>query len=330
MRRRTRIPEIFLLLLVGTVIFLIPRLLNRNATSHPLAFRSSFVDQFPVAVTDNLGRSVSVSQRPLRLVSLAPSITEILFAIHAGDRLVADTNYCHYPPEAVQKPKVGDYLSPNVEKVAAEKPDLVFCDDLNGKEMVDHLAALKITAIVIAPKSLSEVEQAISLIGRAVGETKNADDLVHRMEGRREAVLAKTTSLPDAQRPRALFLFSMDQGLYSAGPGSYIDDFIRTAGGRNIAATANSPWPVLSLETAVEADPEVILILKGHGKKSEITDQSALALFRAKPHWQTVTAVKQARIVTLDDDPATLPGPRMVDGLEAIAAALHPELFGKK
>ncbi|HEY3377711.1 MAG TPA: ABC transporter substrate-binding protein [Armatimonadota bacterium] len=279
---------------------------------------------FPLTVTDALGRTVTIPTRPERLISLAPNITEILFAIGAGPRVVADTAYCDYPPAAAALPKIGGYLDPNLEKVLALKPDLVLCDDINRHAMVDRLAGLGIPVVMSAPERLQEVEGAIRQIGRAVGEASHAETLADDLQRRRAAVTAKTAALPEASRPRTLFLFSLD-GFYSAGPGSYIDELIRYGGGRNIITKPAAAWPQLAIESIVAADPQVIILLAKYGKQHHLTAAVALATLLADRRWRDITAVKTRRVVVLDDDPMTLPGPRLIEGLESTAGALHPE-----
>lgn len=326
MPRSTQFPVLLLAVVTVGLVVVFTQLVKHRRADHQLSVSSA---RYPMTISDNYGRPVTIARRPARVVSLAPSVTEILFAIGAGDRIVADTTYCQYPPEAATRPKVGGYLAPNVEKIAAFRPDLVVGDDLNGRELIDRLSGLAIPTVMVAPKTLEEVLATIELLGRAVGNGQEAFRLTTAMRRRRDTVLALTRDIPIARRPRTLFLFSLDQGLFSAGPGSYIDDFITAAGGTNIAAEAATPWPGLSPEMVAHRNPEVILLLKGHGQ-AEIADAgAALALLRDRASWRSVAAVRHSRVAVLDDDPVTLPGPRMVEGLEAFARALHPELFGR-
>jgi iron complex transport system substrate-binding protein len=284
---------------------------------------------FPVTVVDALGRKVVVPHRPLRIISLAPCVTEILFAIGAGNQVIANTSYCNYPPEAARREKIGGYLDPDVERVAALSPDLVLGARGNRREAIEQMQALRLTVITVDANNLEEVAQAIRLIGRVVGEENAAGKLAVELDARRKALLARTRHLAEARRPRTLFLFSFE-GLFSAGAGSHIDELIRLAGGRNIAARTGAPWPQLSMEAIVSADPQVILLLSGHGAKTRLSAQAALGRLRVDPRWRTISAVKRGRLAVLEDDLITIPGPRLIEGLEATAAALHPELFCKR
>jgi len=284
---------------------------------------------FPLTITDSLKRSVTVERKPRTIVSIAPSATEILFAIGAGDRVVADTTYCDSPPAAAKLPKIGGYINPDVEKILSLSPDLVLGARGTPTAMFNQLQSLKLTVAAIDEEdSIDQVFDSIRLIGQVVGENQHAAALVGKLKQRRAAVVARTAKLTAEQRPRVLFVFTPGD-LYSAGKGSFIDEIIRLGGGVNIAAKTNSPWPQLSMETVVADDPQVILVLNGSmgGKQQPLTSAAALARFRALPRWAAISAVKNGRVYALDDDALTLPGPRLIDGLEAAAQAIHPELF---
>jgi iron complex transport system substrate-binding protein len=285
----------------------------------------AFAEVFPQRIVDVRGVTVTIPAKPQRIVSLAPNNTEILFAIGAGSRVVADTEYCDYPPAAAKLPKVGGYLDPSVEKVVAMKPDLVLVTRGTRTEMIDRIAAFKVPVVCLDPESLPEVCDAVTTIGRAVGELAAARRLALHLRIRHQKVLLRMRELPAAKRPVTLFLFDLN-GLYSVGPGSHIDTMITEAGGRNVGATAKTPWPQLSMETVIAANPTVILLVQGVGMGTKLTPARALAKLRADRRWAQVAAVKQGRLFMLDVDAMTLPGPRMVDGLEAMARALHPEL----
>lgn len=285
-------------------------------------------DVFPVTVVDALHHRVTVKQRPRRIISLSPAVTENLFIIGAGDRVVADTTYCKYPPKAVKLPKIGGYIDPDSEKVFAMNPDLIIAACGTRNDILEHLRAIGLTVLTVDDTNLAGIDASLMLIGRMVGCTAAAKGVVARLDARRAAVQKRTAPLRAAQRPGVLFLFTLDD-LYTAGPGSYIDELIQLAGGRNIAAVTRLPWPQLSMETVVAANPQVILLLTGgmEGTKSPLTAARALATLRGKAAWRDLTAVKTGRVVVLNDDEVTLPGPRLLNGLEAIARAVHPELF---
>ena len=286
---------------------------------------------FPITITDSLNRKVTIAARPKKIVSVAPSATEILFAIGAGERVIADTTYCDYPPAAAKLPKIGGFTNPDVEKIVALSPDLVLGARGTPVGLFNQMHALKLTVAAIdAEDSLDQMLESIRTIGKIVGEDEKAADLVKQLAARRRTVVSKTATLTASQRPSVLFVFTPGD-LYSAGKGSFIDELITVGGGVNIAAKTKTTWPQLSLETVIADDPQVILTLPGSmgDKHKPMTDADAVARFRALPRWKSLSAVKNGRVYVLEDDPMTLPGPRLIDGLEATARAIHPELFGK-
>jgi iron complex transport system substrate-binding protein len=270
---------------------------------------------FPLAVVDDAGRQVEISRAPERIVSIAPSNTEVLFALGLDDRIVGVDSFSMYPAEAAELPQVGDYLEPDLELVVAAAPDLVLASEAHVGTVLSELENLGLPTVVLEPTDLDEIFSGMLLVGDITGEPLPARQLVCDLQARVDVV---TEAVADAPSPAVFFELSPD--LYSAGPGSYVDDLITRAGGENVAASAAQMWPQLSAEAVVSADPEVI-ILADH--EADVTPETVAA----RPGWQGVSAVEQDRIVTIDSDLVARPGPRVVDGLEAIAAALHPDLF---
>ena len=272
---------------------------------------------FPLVITDDAGRQVTIERSPTRIVSIAPSNTEILFALGLDDRIVGVDSFSTYPPEAEAKPQVGSYLEPDLERVVAAEPDLILATEAHVGTVLPELDALGLPTVVIEPMDLDEVFSGMLLVGEITDASTRAQQVVCELQARVDAV---ADAVADGPRPRVFFELSPD--LFTAGPGSYIDDLITRAGGVNVAAGAAEMWPQLSAEAVVSADPEVIL-LADH--EAGITAEQVAA----RPGWQGMSAVQQGRIVTLTSDPVVRPGPRVADGLEAIAAALHPDLFPK-
>lgn len=269
---------------------------------------------FPLTITDDAGREVTIARPPERIISIAPSNTEILFALGLGDRVVGVDSYSNYPPEATEKPQVGDYVDPDLESIVAADPDLILATEAHLAIVLPELETLGLPTVVVEPKDLDEVFNGIALVGQITGESAAAQNLVCSLQAR---VAAVSEAIAGAPRPRVFFELSPD--LYTAGPGSFVDDILTRAGGENIASDAAEMWPQLSLEALVSADPEVIL-LADH--EAGVTAEQVAA----RPGWQGVSAVESGRIVSLDADLVARPGPRVVDGLETVAAALHPGL----
>ncbi len=270
---------------------------------------------FPLTITDDAGRRVTLAHAPQRIVSIAPSNTEILFALGLGERVVGVDDVSDFPPEAAAKPRVGSYVEPDLERVAALQPDLILAAGLHEGNVLTRLDGLGLTTIVVEPTDLQGVLASITLVGQITDHASQAARLTCALSTR---IMAVTTAVANANRPRVFFELSPD--LYTAGPGSFVDDLIRRAGGDNIAAGAGTAWPQLSAEAVVAADPDVIL-LADHG--AGVTP----AQVAARPGWADVAAVRAGRIVPLNPDLVARPGPRLVDGLEAIARAIHPDRF---
>ncbi len=317
---RSRILALFLLcsLLVGGVATApaVPVAANACLAATPAAISGTpGVTAFPITITDDAGRQVVLQEAPQRIVSIAASNTEILFALGLGEKVVAVDQYSDYPPEAEQKPQLGSYVKPDLEQIVAAAPDLVLATSVHEETIVPELEALRLTVAVIDPEDIDGVFDGIGLVGRITGQDAQATRLVCELQDRVDAVAERINGAP---QPRVFFELSPE--LHTAGPDSFIDDLISRAGGQNIAAGAAEEWPQLSAEVLLEQDPEVILL----------ADEAAgvsLEQVRARPGWQQITAVKQGRIVAIDPDLTNRPGPRVVDGLEAIARALHPERF---
>lgn len=270
---------------------------------------------FPLVVIDDAGREVTIEREPERIISIAPSNTEILFALGLGERIVGVDSYSNYPPEAVDKPQVGEYIAPSLETIALAEPDLVLASEVHRETVVPALENLQVPTVIVEPVDLDEVFASIDLIGQMTGVPAAADALVCSLEARAAAVSAAIEGAP----PTSVF-FELGPELYSAGPGSFVDDILTRAGGENIAADAGQMWPQLSAEAVIAADPRVIL-LADH--EAGVTPE----LVAERSGWQGVSAVVDGRVVDLDADLMARPGPRLIDGLEAAAAALHPDRF---
>jgi len=271
---------------------------------------------FPIAVTDDVGRMVTVDAEPERIISLAPSHTEILYALGLADRVVGVTAYCNYPPETAGLPQVGGFSDVDFEQVVGLDPDLVLASTIHMAEVVPKLEDLGITVLVIHPPTVEAVLDALLTVGMV---TDRAIDAAMLVAGMRERIDTVLESIADSRAPRVFWELGPD--LYTAGPGSFIDDLIRLAGGENVAADARSQWPQLSVEAVVVKDPE-ILILADHSY-GETAKRVA-----ARPGWERITAVETGRVVELtNDDIFSRPGPRIVDALEFLARVFHPDRF---
>jgi iron complex transport system substrate-binding protein len=266
------------------------------------------------AYVDDVGRRMYFARPPARVVSLAPSITEMLFAMEAGDQLVGVTDFCDYPSEALKKPKVG-YSNPNLETLVALQPDLVVApNDFLKPDVIAKLEQLKIPVFILADKNVEGIFAHIQTLGRIVGRSSKADALAMQI---RQQITAIQQRIQGAAPVRVLYVLN-SQPLITVGPGSFIDQLIGMAGGINVAAKSATPYPRLSMETVLQEDPEALVFPVG---KAEGISESEQQTWR---QWTTMTAVKRGRLHQISADWLNRPGPRIARGLEALAEILHP------
>lgn len=280
---------------------------------------------FPLELTDDAGRTVALDAAPERIVSLAPSNTEIVCALDACDRLVGVTNFDDYPPEVADVEDVVVSAQVDVELVVAAEPDLVLAagNELTPTAVIQQLEELGLTVMVLYPETLEEVYADIGLIGAALDEPAAADALVREMEDRVEAVVE---AVAGAERPRTLYeVFHAEGTTYTAGEGSFLASLIELAGGDPVTGDAEGLIPA---EQLVAADPQLILLGTASYDPALADASSALETVAARPGWSELSAVREGAVVPyLDDIVTTRPGPRIVDGLEALARAIHPDRF---
>jgi iron complex transport system substrate-binding protein len=264
-----------------------------------------------ITVTDDAGRTVTVAQTPNRIVSLAPSITEDLFALGLGNKVVGDTSYDNYPPAAVNITKVGGFSTPNIEKIVSLSPDIVFASNLENNTVLSALSGYGIPTVVISPTSLTGVLNDLSMIGKVTGSTGNSSALVANLTQR---MTAYNTSV--ASHPRVLYLVWYDP-IKSAGADTFEGDIITHAGGINVAQLANvSGYGTLSKESIVALNPSVIIA-------NSAMNSTAVQQVKSDPALATVDAVKNNKIFILDSDVISRPGPRAFDALEQITGIIR-------
>ncbi len=287
--------------------------------SDPDTAEEADAGMFPLTVRDDLDRTVTIARRPARIVSLGPAITETLFAVGAGPRLVAGTTTDNYPPEVQRLPKVGGFAPQtiSVELILAQKPDLVLAGGRFQQSVVEAVARLGIPAVVIDPTSLGDVEDAMVLIGRLTGQQASANALVADFRRRREAVQLPSAAIKPSDRPRLLYVL-WDEPLQTAGPATFVGQMIAEAGGQNIFADATQRYPSVSDESVLARNPEIILAPDHGGTK--LQDR-----LLHRPGWERVAAIMRRRIVTVPEDLLHRPGPRIIEGLERLADLLRKE-----
>ncbi len=267
---------------------------------------------FPVTVTDDAGRSVTVSARPERIVSLAPANTEIVAALGALDRLAGVTSYCDYPAEVAGIDTMGDFVQPNLEVIAAAEPDLVLVTTGVQTEVISQLEALGATVVAIDPQSFDGVLNAITIVGAAIGEPEAAAQLTESMEIQLDDIAERVEGAPVR-----CFLEIAQDPLFTVGSGTLLNDLIELAGGENVVTEPG--YVAYSVEQLVQTDPAVYLATKG-----SMSDPSDIT---GRPGYAALTSVAAARVFILDDNLVSRPGPRVVEGVRQIAEALHPDVF---
>lgn len=280
---------------------------------------------YPLTLTDDAGREVTIEAEPDRIVSLAPSNTEIVCALDACDRLVGVTDFDDYPPEVTEVDDVVIAASVDVERVVAAEPDLVLAagNELTPTAVIEQLDDLGLTVLVLYPETLDEVYAGIELVGEAIGRPDAADEIVAGMRDRVDDV---TVAVEGAERPVTMYeVFHAEGTTYTAGTGSFLASLLELAGGEPITGDAQGLLPP---EDLVAADPELILLGTASYDPTLADPETALDTVAARAGWGDLRAVRDGRVVPyLDDIVTTRPGPRIVDGLEALARAIHPERF---
>jgi iron complex transport system substrate-binding protein len=264
------------------------------------------------ALNDSAGKPVARSSAH-RIISLSPATTEILFAIGAGPMVVGVSDYCNYPPEAAERPRVGAVMTLNLEKTLSLRPDLFLTADGNPRfyERLDRLSQAQI--VQLSSVTLASIPKNIRELGEVTGKEAAAEKLATRLTTGIQQMTQRAAKRKS--RPRVFYMV-WGEPLITAGPGSYLDDLIRTAGGENAASNLpiDNPYPPYSWEALVAADPDVILA----------PQHLQPTLDRLRRTQKTMKAVKSGRIVLLEDDLVSRPGPRVLEALEAVSRALDP------
>jgi len=267
-------------------------------------------------VTDEAGRRVTLPTKIDRIISLAPNLTEIVYAVGAGDRLVGRTSYCDYPPEAKSVTEIGDTLHPSVERIIALKPQIVLVSTASQLEnFTRQLDEQKIAVYVTNPQSLDQVFRSIEKLGGLFGTSDVATKLVNDLRRRDQSIQIATAPLKQVR----VFYQVSDEPLYTIGREAYLTDLIARAGGVSVTADIPTAFPRFSDEAALASKPDAIILPSG-GSMGNANSKPAAAL-------KTSPAVLNNRVYKINDDLLSRPGPRLVDGLEQSARALHPEAF---
>ena len=277
---------------------------------------NSTISNQPTAVTreitDDFNRRVELPNKIDRAVSLAPNLTEIVFAVGGGDKLIGVTSFCDYPAEAQKIQKIGDTLTPNIESIIALKPQIVLVSTASQIEnFTKILDQQQIAYFVTNPNSLEDIYQSIEKIGKIFSSEDKAFEVIKDLQRR----VANVENRAGKGKTTKVFLQISNESLYTIGKESFLTDLIRRAGGTSVTESITDAYPKISLETALAYEPEAIILSDSEDNREPH------AVFKNSP------AVKNGKVFKINADLLARPGPRIVDGLEQIAKALHPESF---
>lgn len=292
------------------------------AVSSVIAFTGGYYagavvdDGDSILLVDDYGRTIKLDSLPERIVSTAPTPTEMLFAVGAGDLVVGVDSYSDYPAEVANITKVGDYTL-STEVIISLQPDLIVSSDLVPLSQLELLEDQGIPFVILATRTLDDVLRDLRLVGILTGHVDEANELADELEDRIDAVTSKTQAV-DLVKPRTYIEY---YPYWTYGPGSFGDDLIALAGGTNIAENTSSEYPMLTSEFVIAQDPEIIVYTVGYMTTTTADEISS------RPGWDVITAVSEGSIYSMDDNLLSRYGPRIVDGLEDLAALLHPDLF---
>lgn len=273
----------------------------------------SFVPCFASrTVTDEMGRSVVVPDHPHRIVCLMPSVTDTVYALGAGDDVVAISDYTKYPAAAQKKPSVGDLIRPSIETIVALHPDLVIGYQPKGPlEITDELERIGIPIFLVSPHGIAGIMHSVETIGQALNRTPQADVLTHSLQMRVDAVKARTSGLP---APKVFMPIWYDP-ITTIGKKAFITEVIEAAGGRSVTDDMSEEWPQVSMEVVLQRAPDALVIVRG----SKMTFQ----VLESRPGWGSMTAIQQHRVYYIDDR-INFASPVAIDALEDLAKQFHP------
>ena len=279
---------------------------------------------FPLTVDDDFGRKVTIASPPTRIVSTAPSNTEILFALDLGERVVGVTSYCDWPPVVPQKVSkgnltvIGGYADPSLEKIVALNPDLVLAATDLQFEFVSVLQNRGVVVVALNPKNVSGVIYDIGLVGTICGKATEANRLIEDLRRRISYVDGRVAG--SSTTPKVYYELWYDP-LMSFGGNTVFDELVTKAGGQNIFHNTTVMYPIVSSEIVIQKDPEIIVVAEGYMGGFLSSD------FEKRSGWGIIKAVKEGRVYTIDENLIVRTGPRIIEGLENLASIIHPELF---
>lgn len=270
------------------------------------------ISHYPITITDSYDRKITIENEPERIISIAPSITETIFALDSGDKLVGRTDYCKYPEEVENIESIGSLMEPNIEKIIDLKPDIVIASTHFKEEVLNKLEEVDIkVAVLYGEESFEGVYEVIGELGKVLNQKDKSQEITDNMNQRVENVL---TRVKDIDKPSVYYVVGFGEyGDFTAGGDTFIGQIIEMAGGKN-AASDVSGWKY-SLESLVEKDPDILICSMYYNTKESLMETNG---------YKDLTAVKEGRLYEINNDLLELQGPRLIEGLEALAEILHP------
>jgi iron complex transport system substrate-binding protein len=278
-------------------------------------------EEFPLTITDQFAREVTLKKAPLRIVTTSPANTEILFALGLGaeGRVVGVTNWCDYPPEVKAIEKIGDLTPLNLEKIISLRPDLVLASDINGQEAVENLTDSGIVVAAVNPTTIKNSLQAIELVGRLTGKTSQAVELIDRIKKGIARIQSRAKNLTkERDKPLKVLVILGDtlrgRTIWTAGPGTFLDEAITITGGENLGHHLDFRWAQLSIEYILKSNPDVIIT----GMDAEEFYQDEL--------WSSILAVQKRQVYTININVFSRPGPRLLEAIEDLSLLMKESL----
>ncbi|MBE0698398.1 MAG: cobalamin-binding protein [Anaerolineaceae bacterium] len=306
---------------IWSILMALAILLSACAPATPAAAPTS-VD-VSIVVMDGEGKEFRLEAPAQRIISLAPSNTEILFAVGAGKQVIAREDFSNFPEDAAKLPSIGGNMGTyNLEEITRLQPDLILASPLTAPEALKSLLAITPNVFTVSnPRDLEGMYANLVIVGTLTGHKTEAEALTADLKTRAQAVLEKVKGV--TEKPKVFYeLDATDPAKpWTAGPGTFIDLLVGLAGGQNIGASLSGDWAQISQEELIVQNPDIILL--GDALYGGITPESVAA----RPGWSGIAAVTGKHVMPINDDLISRPGPRMIDGLEALAKAIHPELF---
>ena len=284
---------------------------------------NTFANDTTITITDLLGGTITLDSTPERIVSLAPSNTEILFALGLEEKIVGVTENCDYPPEAEEITEIGGFKTVDMEKIIQLGPDLILAANMHRDTDALELKRRGFNVLIIAPETTDEVIENILILGNATGTEVEAESLANNLENRIRTITEKVSLLTDEEKP-GVFYITWHDPLWTLGEGTITHELIGLAGGKNIVADIDGHGQT-DIETVIWGNPQVILASTGHGS----AEDSPVKWAQTEERLSHIDARLNDRVYQVNSDLVTRPGPRIVDGLETIAEFIHPELFSE-